>query len=394
MRSRKLLNQFINKTEFIIIALTLLFFAAFIFKPFISLSLLFILSFLYKDIINKILEPIALIFVAFFYSTLTPFEDWNYYIENFLNIKSFGLLAIFNQNFGKGLEFIYPTFMFIVGNITDFNPYALRFFTYLLIFSLLLYCLKPIEYRYKVALFYISSLSITCILTSSWYIRQVISILIFYVALEKRGTLKNLLFALSFFCHISSLANIITYYIYLLLKSKKHRLKLTISLVLAFSIFIFFSMDFLLSYIESRVNTHQNLESSSLSLSILLILLLNLLLITVTNYLTRQKGRFIPFLTIKEYLMILVTTPFPTIPIRLGMIGFGFPVLLLLDFFKKHKENKQKNIIIIIFALLNFIPTLYLLQMSSEGLNPLNFLNSNALNISFFEILHLNLNDI
>lgn len=66
MRSRKLLNQFINKTEFIIIALTLLFFAAFIFKPFISLSLLFILSFLYKDIINKILEPIALIFVAFF----------------------------------------------------------------------------------------------------------------------------------------------------------------------------------------------------------------------------------------------------------------------------------------------------------------------------------------
>lgn len=222
MRSRKLLNQFINKTEFIIIALTLLFFAAFIFKPFISLSLLFILSFLYKDIINKILEPIALIFVAFFYSTLTPFEDWLFYIENYLQIEELGFPAIFNQNFGGGVEFIYPAFMFVIGNITDFNTYALRFFTYLFIFSLLLHCLKPIEYRYKVALFYISSLSITCMLTSSWYIRQTISVLIFYIALNKKTPLKNILFATSLFFHISSLINILFYYIYILSKSKKN----------------------------------------------------------------------------------------------------------------------------------------------------------------------------
>lgn len=156
--------------------------------------------------LSPLLSPLArrlsLIFVAttiiVFFATQKPFSDIAEYMSIYNGIYD-GSVEVFNYpRFGKGLEFMFLAFMKFVGYITGANEQALLLVSYCLIVALLTSITKDIDNKFRVMLLGLFFLNLGFIEVTSYFLRQIISTLIFLYAIKSTTRYRWALFWLAF----------------------------------------------------------------------------------------------------------------------------------------------------------------------------------------------------
>lgn len=358
--------------------------------PLPSILLLAFVSPLLPRQFNRLCVPVAVLFLTVFYSSITPVNDWVEYLKVYHGIQYGEISPLHHENFGGGLEIGYPLFMLIVGTLSGYNDYALFFSSYALIFWLVNKFTEDLDPKFRPSFIIFACLGITFLIAASYVIRQIVSILLFLIAIQS-GSRRNMcaLFFLSAAFHISSIINIGVYLGYAFFGnpriSKQYKLLSIILLITPLALFLTKS----LSYVGEKFQNIQQFEvnQNTLATSHILLVILNTILIGLALKKKIQSHNFLLLLLIKECLVFFTLLPFPTLSFRLGLIIYAFPFFFFKDFLNNHeKKDSIKYFIYYLMIFINFLPSIYALHLSSQELNSLNFFNSQAFSSNIIDI--------
>ncbi|HBM2742170.1 TPA: EpsG family protein, partial [Enterobacter hormaechei subsp. xiangfangensis] len=228
---------------------------------------------------------------------------------------------------------------------------------------------------------------------SSYFLRQVLSILIFLNAINKNRFKKWLLFIIAVTFHVSAVINIVIYLLALLLKDKK------ISFVVVFLAFssaalIFFGLLYVTPLYDIVVtkflSVSENDKFSTLPLNYIIMTLANIVIILVATRKGSIYTNFEKLLFFKECFLFLILLSLPALSNRLGMIIFGFYPYFLLANFKRRsiKLDTREYIFFGVIFVINLLPFLYLMYNVSMGNNMFTFLEGKPLTANLYNIIN------
>ncbi|TKU51958.1 EpsG family protein [Citrobacter sp. wls714] len=374
-------------TQYLPIVLSAFFSLAIFYYPLLSAIILVFLSPLLSSLARRLSLTFVATVIIVFFATQKPFSDIAEYMSIYNGIYN-GSIEVFNYpRFGKGLEFMFLAFMKFVGYITDANGQALLLASYCLIVALLTSITKDIDDKFRVMLLGLFFLNLGFIEVTSYFLRQIISTLIFLYAIKPTTRCRWVLFLVSFFFHISAAINIIIYIAYLL--TRKQKVSLPIVIVFSFlgASFLFLSplFDFILQQFS---DVSSNDKFSTLPVNYIIITTVNLLIICRLRFLSGNKERLTSFLLIKEVVLFYTLLPFPALSNRLGMILFAlYPFFLKNYLFNSGMKFKQKYFYGCLLLAINLLPFLYLMLNVTAGNNSYTFLESRPLNENVYNII-------
>lgn len=371
---------------------------SFIAYPLISFIFLSLTAFFYKKNTLNYIYILSFITMFFFFSSLKPFGDISEYIEIYNAFGSGKINLLEFTRFGYGIEILYPAFMNIVGEITDYNDQVLILSTYGFILILISLVIKDSK---ELKLFFFSCITLNLCFTeaTSYFIRQIISVLLFLYALEsKKNNKKYFLFLVSLLFHLSSLINITLYILYNIFKHK-NRITLPLRIfifliIMSISFSIFFNSVYYTS-LENRVIAIINNDNfNRLPTNYILLTLVNFIFIIIIKLKYRLSMGFKSILLYKEVLLFLIFISLPTFPNRFAMILFAFPAYFLLSLTEKNLCIKSKKIILVSFLLINIIPFLYLLYNVTNNTNLYTFMENKPFTESLIRLMEYFYNTI
>ncbi|MEG1654201.1 MAG: EpsG family protein [Hafnia sp.] len=360
------------------------------FYPLPSILLLALVSPLLPRQFNRLCVPVVVIFLTVFYSSITPVNDWVEYLKVYHGIQHGEISPLRHKNFGGGLEIGYPLFMLMVGTLSGYNDYALFFASYALIFWLVAKFTEDLDPKFRLSFITFACLGITFLIAASYVIRQIVSVLLFLIAIQSSSR-RNIctLFFLSAAFHISSIINIGVFLSYAFFSNQKipKQYKLLGFLLLITPLSFFLTKS--LSYISEKFQNIQQFETNqnTIAASHILLVILNTMLIGLALNIKSRSTAFFLLLLLKECLLFFALLPFPTLSFRLGLIIYAFPFFFIKDFLNNQEANKSiKHLIYFLMIFINFAPSIYALHLSSQELNSLNFFNSQAFSSNILDI--------
>lgn len=375
-------------TKFLPVVLSVAVSLLIFYYPLLSAIILVFLS----PLLSPFARKLSLLFVAMviilFFATQKPFSDIAEYMSIYNSIYDGSVDVLNYPRFGKGLEFMFLAFMKFVGYITGANEQVLLLASYCLIVALLTSITKDIDNKFRVMLLGLFFLNLGFIEVTSYFLRQIISTLIFLYSIKSTTRHRWVLFFVSFFFHISAAINIIIYITYLLTRKKKVSWPVIIVFSFLGTLFLFLSplFDFLLQRFS---DVSSNDKFSTLPLNYVIITTVNLLIICRLRFLSGNVDRLISFLLIKEAVLFYMLLPFPALSNRLGMVLFALYPFFLKDYlFNSYMRFKLKFFYGCLLLTINLIPFLYLMLNVTAGNNSYTFLESRPLNENMYNIIN------
>lgn len=361
-------------------------------SPLIFLILISLLSPLLTQVTRQLYYFVLMTFVVVFFASLKPFGDLAEYLNIYNGLNANTLEVFGYSRFGNGLEFMFLLYMKLIGYISNGDEQVFLIVTYALIILCLSNLIKEIDFRYRLLILGMFFFNLGFIEVSSYFLRQVLSILIFLNGVNKRPFKKWLLFFIAVTFHVSAVINILIYLMAALLKDRK------ISFMMVFLSFSFAALAFfgvlyftpLYGVVLTKFYAVSgNDKFSTLPLNYVIMTLANIIIIIYVSKKGVVYNNFEKLLFFKECFLFLALLSLPALSNRLGMIIFGFYPYFLLAIFKHPPKNlniPQYTLFGVIFVV-NLLPFLYLMYNVSMGNNMFTFLDGKPLTANLYNIL-------
>ncbi|HHH3795924.1 TPA: EpsG family protein, partial [Enterobacter hormaechei subsp. steigerwaltii] len=196
--------------KLVIFCLPLSIFALFCY-PLMFLVVISLISPLLTGVTRRFYYFALMIFIVAFFASLKPFGDLAEYLNVYKDLNA-NMLEVFGYSrFGNGLEFMFLLFMKFIGSISNGNEQFFLVATYTLIIICLSNLIKDIDSRYQLLILGLFFFNLGFVEVSSYFLRQVLSILVFLNAINKSRFKKWLLFIIAVTFHVSAVINIVIY---------------------------------------------------------------------------------------------------------------------------------------------------------------------------------------
>ncbi|HBI6860834.1 TPA: EpsG family protein [Enterobacter cloacae] len=360
--------------------------------PLMFLVAISLISPLLTGVTRKLYYFVLMIFIVIFFASLKPFGDLAEYLNIYKDLNA-NLLDVFGYSrFGNGLEFMFLLFMKVIGSISNGNEQFFLVATYALIVICLSNLIKGIDSRYKLLILGLFFFNLGFMEVSSYFLRQVLSILIFLNAINKRTYKKWLLFIIAVTFHVSAVINIAIYLLAVLLKGRKISF-IAVFLSFSFAGLIFFGLLYvtpLYDFVVTKfLSVSENDKFSTLPLNYIIMTLANIVIILVATRKGSIYNNFEKLLFFKECFLFLILLSLPALSNRLGMIIFGFYPYFLLAYFKRRSININTREYVFFGSIfvINLLPFLYLMYNVSMGNNMFTFLEGKPLTANIYNII-------
>lgn len=378
--------------KLVIFCLPLSVFALF-YYPLMFLVVISLISPLLTGVTRRFYYFVLMFFIVAFFASLKPFGDLAEYLNVYKDLNA-NMLEVFGYTrFGNGLEFMFLLFMKVIGSISNGNEQFFLIATYTLIVVCLSDLIKGIDSRYQLLILGLFFFNLGFVEVSSYFLRQVLSILIFLNATNKSTFKKWLLFIIAVTFHVSAVINVVIYLLALLLKDKKISF-VVVFLAFATAALIFFGLLYVTPLYDIVVtkflSVSENDKFSTLPLNYIIMTLANIVIILVTTRKGSIYTNFEKLLFFKECFLFLILLSLPALSNRLGMIIFGFYPYFLLANFRRHSINLDTREYFLIGAIfvINLLPFLYLMYNVSMGNNMFSFLEGKPLTANLYNIIN------
>lgn len=363
-----------------------------IFFPLLTIIICAILSPMIGSLSRACLYYYFSFILVLFFATQKPFNDIAEYLSIYHQIMN-GSVDVFNYTrFGNGFEFLFLAYMKFVGYLSSGNDQIFLLVTYTCIAVLLCKLVNDIDHRFKLLFLALFFVNLGFVEVTSYFLRQILSVLLFLYGIKKKGATKWIIITCSIFIHVSSIINVMLYVLYRVLNNKKiSKLSLIVvgtMAVCGLILFIYISAYF--SILEVKFSNIANNENfQTLPLNYILLTTLNLLVILVARKLSNESRGFSSFLLTKEVIFFFLLLPFPAMSNRLGMIIFALSPYFIHGFMKSdvvsYRTRYKFCLIILSFNLAAF---LYLMYNVSNGSNLYSFLDGHPLTSGLFNIIN------